>query len=41
MDTKRFQRFTRPGHAVTGDRHRSGVEKRMRVGDEFVHSLIG
>jgi transposase InsO family protein len=40
MDTKRFQRFTRPGHAVTGDRYRSGAEKRMRVGHEFVHSII-
>lgn len=40
MDTKRFQRFTRPGHAVTGDRFRTGAEKRMRVGHEFVHSII-
>src|SRR3954470_8000974 len=40
IDTKRFQRFTRPGHAITGDRHRTGAEKRMRVGHEFVHSII-
>jgi transposase InsO family protein len=40
IDTKRFQRFTRPGHALTGDRHRTGLEKRMRVGHEFVHSLV-
>ena len=40
MDTKRFQRFTRPGHAVTGDRHRTSAEKRLRVGHEFVHSII-
>lgn len=40
MDTKRFQRFTRPGHAVTGDRHRTGAEKRMRIGHEFVHSIV-
>ena len=40
MDTKRFPRFSRPGHAVTGDRHRTGAEKRMRVGHEFVHSVI-
>jgi len=40
MDTKRFQRFTRPGHAVTGDRFRTGAEKRMRVGHEFVHSIV-
>jgi len=40
MDTKRFQRFTRPGHAVTGDRFRTSAEKRMRVGHEFVHSIV-
>ena len=40
VDSKRFVRFTRPGHAVTGDRHRSGREKRMRVGYEWVHSLV-
>ena len=40
MDTKRFVRFTRPGHAVTGDRRRTGAEKRMRIGHEFVHSIV-
>jgi transposase InsO family protein len=40
MDTKRFARFTRPGHAVTGDRHTTGAEKRERVGYEFAHSII-
>lgn len=40
MDTKRFPRFTRPGHAVTGDRFRTGTEKRLRVGHEFVHSIV-
>jgi transposase InsO family protein len=40
MDTKRFQRFTRPGHAVTGERFRTGAEKRVRVGHEFVHSIV-
>ncbi|HEY8774902.1 MAG TPA: hypothetical protein VIM33_00295, partial [Gaiellaceae bacterium] len=40
IDSKRFVRFTRPGHAVTGDRHRSGAERRMRVGYEWVHSLV-
>jgi transposase InsO family protein len=40
MDTKRLARFTRPGHAVTGDRHRTGAEKRMRVGWEFCHSIL-
>lgn len=40
MDTKRFARFATPGHAVTGDRHRSGAEKRERVGYELAHSVI-
>jgi transposase InsO family protein len=40
IDTKRFQRFTRPGHAVTGRRQRTGAEKRMRIGHEFVHSIV-
>jgi transposase InsO family protein len=40
MDTKRFARFTRPGHAVTGERYRSGKEKKMGVGYEFAHSII-
>ena len=40
MDTKRFARFSSPGHAVTGDRHRTGAEKRERVGYEFAHSIV-
>lgn len=40
MDTKRLARFTSPGHAVTGDRYRTGKEKRQRVGWEFCHSII-
>lgn len=40
IDTKRFARFSRPGHAVTGDRHTTAKEMRMRVGYEWVHSLV-
>ena len=40
IDSTRFVRFTRPGHAVTGDRRRSGAEKRLRIGYEWVHSLV-
>jgi transposase InsO family protein len=40
MDVKRFARFASPGHAVTGDRRRSGAEKRARVGYDFAHSII-
>jgi transposase InsO family protein len=40
IDSKRFARFSRPGHAVTGDRFVPGAEKRMRIGYEWVHSLV-
>lgn len=40
MDTKRFARFSSPGHAITGDRRRSGRDKRERVGYEFAHSIL-
>ena len=40
IDSKRFVRFTRPGHAVTGDRHSTAAQKRARVGYEWVHSLV-
>jgi transposase InsO family protein len=40
IDSKRFARFTRPGHAVTGNRFSSGAEKRIRVGYEWVHSIV-
>jgi transposase InsO family protein len=40
MDTKRYARFTRPGHAVTGDRTRTGADKRARVGYQFAHAIV-
>jgi transposase len=40
MDTKRLARFTRPGHRVTGERYRSGQERKAGVGWEFCHSII-
>jgi transposase InsO family protein len=40
MDTKRLARFSRPGHAVTGDRYRTSAERQARVGWEFCHSII-
>ena len=36
MDTKRYQRFERPGHAVTGDRR----QKSRGAGHEFCHSIV-
>lgn len=40
IDTKRLARFTRPGHRVTGDRYRTGAERRSGPGWEFCHSAI-
>jgi hypothetical protein len=40
IDTKRFARFVRPGHAVTGDRSKTSAQWRERVGYEWVHSLV-
>ena len=40
MDTKRYARFTRPGHAVTGDRTKSGAQLREQVGHEYAHAII-
>jgi transposase InsO family protein len=40
IDVKRFARFSRPGHAITGDRYRSGAEKRSGVGWEYAHSIV-
>jgi transposase InsO family protein len=36
MDVKRFGRFERPGHAVTGDRS----QRSRRAGWEYVHSIV-
>jgi len=40
MDTKRYSRFERPGHAVTGVRDKTGAEKRAAWGHEFCHSVV-
>lgn len=40
MDTKRYARFSRPGHAVTGSRFSTGAERRQGVGYEFCHSIV-
>jgi len=38
MDTKRYARFDSPGHALTGDRSRTG--RRREAGYEFAHSIV-
>ena len=40
MDVSLYGRFTRPGHAVTGDRRRTGEEKRQRVGYDYAHAIV-
>ena len=40
MDVKRYPRFTRPGHAVTGDRSKTGAEKRGALGHDYFHAIV-
>jgi transposase InsO family protein len=40
MDTKRYARFRRPGHAVTGDRRTTGADRRGGLGYQFAHSIV-
>jgi transposase InsO family protein len=40
MDTKRYARFRRPGHAKTGDRTTTGADRRTGLGYEFAHSIV-
>ena len=43
MDTARYQRFLRPGHAVTGDRSqrsRNWMRPETRVGYDFAHAIV-
>jgi transposase InsO family protein len=40
MDVKRYPRFLRPGHAVTGDRSKTAAEKRTALGHDFFHAVV-
>jgi transposase InsO family protein len=43
MDSARYQRFLRPGHAVTGDRSqqsRRWMRPETRVGYDFAHAIV-
>jgi transposase InsO family protein len=40
MDVKRYPRFARPGHAVTGDRTSTYGEKTARLGADFFHAVV-
>ena len=40
MDTKRYARFVRPGHAVTGDRTSTSADRKARRGYQYAHTMI-
>lgn len=40
MDTKRYARFERPGHALTGVRNRTEADRRARVGYQYAHAIV-
>jgi transposase InsO family protein len=40
VDTKRYGRFERPGHRVTGVRDKTSAEKQAGWGWEFAHSIV-
>jgi transposase InsO family protein len=40
MDTKRYARFLRPGHAATGVRDKTWAERRAGWGYEYAHSIV-
>jgi transposase InsO family protein len=40
MDVALYARFTRPGHAVTGERTRTGADKRAKVGYDYAHAIV-
>ena len=40
MDTKRYARFEKPGHALTGIPIRTRADKRARVGYQYAHCIV-
>ena len=40
IDVSTYARFSRPGHAVTGERSRTGAEKRQGVGYDYAHACV-
>jgi transposase InsO family protein len=40
MDVALYARFTRPGHAVTGDRTSSAAQRRAKPGYEHAHAIV-
>src|SRR3954468_13503363 len=40
MDVAHYARFRKPGHAVTGDRRRSGFDRRHPSGYDHAHAIV-
>jgi hypothetical protein len=40
VDVKRYPRFAREGHAVTGDRSKTTAEKRNPLGHDYFHAVV-
>ena len=40
MDVKRYPRFARAGHAVTGDRAKTYQEKARPLGHDYFHAVV-
>ncbi len=40
VDMARLTRFDRPGHAVTGDRTKTGADKRKGIGYVYLHCVV-
>ena len=40
MDVKRYPRFARAGHAVTGDRRKTSAQKRDALGHDYFHAVV-
>ena len=40
MDVKRYPRFRRPGHAVTGDRRATSLQRTNQLGHDYFHAVV-
>lgn len=40
IDISRYARFAKPGHRKTGDRSKSGADKRAAVGYDYAHATV-
>jgi transposase len=40
MDVKRYPRFRRPGHAVTGDRRAGHLQRTNQLGHDYFHAIV-